>query len=172
MIRRPEEQHDPAHVAGLCFALGAVLFLAGVLSQGCSERRPCPVGALAEPGAPAPRRVLVTPEGVTLHVPAWVSGSALDALLVEVRDVVPEADPRIPSTARGVPAGTTLVVLDPGAYYAPGSPTLLATGEWRAPSTIYVAWRASQDGPRLPALAHELRHLLTNDPDAGHGGTP
>ena len=33
---------------------------------------------------------------------------------------------------------------------------------------IYVAWRGAQQGTVVPALAHELRHLLTGDPLAGH----
>ena len=62
----------------------------------------------------------------------------------------------------------TLFVLDPGPYYAPYSPTGLAHGEWRAPSTIYVAWRGTSSGAVLPALDHELNHLRTQDPNAGH----
>ncbi|MCW8141299.1 MAG: hypothetical protein KIT58_20545, partial [Planctomycetota bacterium] len=128
-----------------------------------------PVG-VQEPGQPAPRVQVVTAEGVTLHYPVWLEShpTRRAEMLEEIRTVVPEADPRIPADARGVPPGTTLIVMDPGAYYAPYSPTLLASGEWRGPSTIYVAWRGGSSGKLLPALAHELRHLLTQDPNAGH----
>ncbi|MCO5168010.1 MAG: hypothetical protein M9894_16825 [Planctomycetes bacterium] len=128
-----------------------------------------PVGA-HEPGHPAPRVHVVTAEGVNLSYPVWLEShpTRRAEMLEEIRTVVPEADPRIPADVRGVPAGTTLIVMDPGAYYAPYSPTLLASGEWRGPSTIYVAWRGGSSGKLLPALAHELRHLLTQDPHAGH----
>lgn len=160
----------------------------GVWALGCSDSRralalpdsppavspscPTPPPGAHEPGDPAPRVWTTTPEGVLLGYPVWLDDAQhaahRAAMLAEVRDVVPEADPRIAPTVRGVPAGTTVVVLDPGSYFAPYSPTLLAGGEWRAPSTIYVAWRGGSSGPRLPALAHELRHLLTQDPGAGH----
>jgi hypothetical protein len=78
-------------------------------------------------------------------------------MLAEVRDA-------------GTPSGTTLIVLDPGSYYQPASPTLLSYGEWRPPSTIYVAWRGTDSGTVLPALKHELEHLRTQDPNAGHVG--
>lgn len=152
----------------------ALLLLAGLLALGCgpSKRHPvtCGVCGPSVPGAPSPRRAVTTPEGVLLRYPTWLDAHPADyaAMLDELRDVVPEADPRIPVTARGVPSGVTLIVLDPGAYFAPYSPTLLAAGEWRAPSTIFVAWRGTPSGPRLPALPHELRHHHTKDPLAGH----
>jgi hypothetical protein len=128
---------------------------------------PSPTG---EPGSPAPRVSVLTSEGVFLEYPVWLERwpDQQAVLLEELRTVVPEADPRIPSDVSGVPPGTTVIVLDPGAYYAPYSPTGLAAGEWRAPSSIYVAWRGTQQGRVVPALAHELRHLLTGDPLAGH----
>lgn len=129
-----------------------------------------PLPSVREPGDPAPRVAMITTDGVHLLYPVWLDHhpARKAELLEELRTVTPEADPRIPSDLRGVPAGTTVVVLDPGAYYAPYSPTRLASGEWRAPSTIYVCWRATGDGPLVPALAHELRHMLTGDPNAGH----
>lgn len=137
----------------------------------CPSPAPAPPRA-HEPGDPAPRAWTTTPEGVTVGYPVWLDdaqhAASRAAMFNEIRTVVPEADPRIAPGVRGVPPGTTVIVLDPGAYFAPYSPTLLASGEWRAPSTIYVAWRGGSSGPRLPALAHELRHLLTQDPDAGH----
>ncbi|MBX3465286.1 MAG: hypothetical protein KF878_00115 [Planctomycetes bacterium] len=146
----------------------------GGSSRGGSPPPPLPAPASTlpaahEPGWPAPQIAMTTAEGVHVRYPAWLAAHPTDeaAMLDELRAVVPEADPRIAPGARGVPPGTTVVVLDPGAYYAPYSPTLLAHGEWRS-STIYVAWRGTSSGPRLPALAHELRHLLTGDPDAGH----
>jgi hypothetical protein len=146
--------------------------LVALVALGCSERRPCPVGASGEPGAPSPRVPLVIANGPLVYYPAWLDdpqhAANRAAMLDEIRDVVPEADPRIPPSARGVPAGVTVVVLDPGPYAAPYSPTRLASGEWRPPSTVYVAWRGSSSGPRLPALPHELRHCLTRDPNAGH----
>lgn len=131
---------------------------------------PAPLPAVREPGDAAPRVAQRTPEGVQLFYPVWLDDhpARKAELLAELRDVVPEPDRRIPSDQRGVPAGVTVVVLDPGAYYAPYSPTRLASGEWRAPSTIYVAWRPTSSGPLVPALPHELRHLLTGDAAAGH----
>lgn len=128
---------------------------------------PSPTGA---PGSPAPRVSILTSEGVFLEYPVWLERwpEQRAALLEELRTVVPEADPRISADVRGVPPGITVIVLDPGAYYAPYSPTGLAAGEWRAPSSIYVAWRGTQQGKVVPALSHELRHLLTGDPLAGH----
>lgn len=125
--------------------------------------------AVSEPGMPSPRLYVLTPEGVHLHYPVWLDAhpSRMADLLAYLRDVVPEADARIDPALRGVPAGTTVVVLDPGPYYAPYSPTGLASGEQRG-STLYVAWRSGQSGPVVPALPHELRHLLTGDPNAGH----
>lgn len=125
---------------------------------------------VAQPGDPCPRVATLTPEGVQLFYPVWLDHhpARKAELLEELRTVVPEPDPRISPTLRGVPPGTTVVVLDPGAYYAPYSPTRLASGEWRAPSTIYVCWRPTSQGPLLPALPHELRHMLTGDPSAGH----
>ena len=125
--------------------------------------------SVREPGDPCPRVRMVTAEGVVLEYPVWLDyhPARKSELLAEIRDVVPDADPRIPSGTRGVPAGVTVIVLDPGGYYAPYSPTLLASGEWRG-STLYVAWRGSSSGPLVPALPHELRHYMTNDPNAGH----
>jgi hypothetical protein len=171
---------------------GALAMLIGVLAAGCGGSSggaggngavasfepvgdESPVepgdGSYAEPGTPAPRVHERTPEGVSLFYPAWLDAyPQLKArVLDELRTTSPDADPRIASGVQGVPAGTTIIVLEPGAYWAPYSPTHLATGEWRAPSTIYVAWTGDDDeGPLLPALSHELRHLLTGDPHAGH----
>lgn len=138
-------------------------------SGGGTDTGVVPAGA-QEPGAPAPRVQVVTAEGVAVHYPVWLEAhpARLAEMFEEIRTVVPEADPRISSDVRGVPPGTLLIVLDPGAYYAPYSPSLLASGEWRAPATVYVAWRGGSTGKLLPALAHEMRHLLTQDPHAGH----
>ncbi len=129
-----------------------------------------PLPGVSEPGQPCPRVAMLTPEGVQLIYPVWLDHhpTRKTELLEELRTVVPEADPRLSADVQGVPAGTTVIVLDPGAYYAPYSPTLLASGEWRAPSTIYVCWRPTAQGPLVPALPHELRHMLTGDPNAGH----
>jgi hypothetical protein len=129
-----------------------------------------PVVSPAEPGTPSPRVSTTTTEGVFVEYPIWLERwpEQRASLLEELRSVVPEADARIPADVRGVPPGTTVIVLDPGAYYAPYSPTGLAAGEFRSPALIYVAWRGTSQGPLVPALAHELRHMLTGDPDAGH----
>ncbi|MCW8137300.1 MAG: hypothetical protein KIT58_00140 [Planctomycetota bacterium] len=175
-----------SRTAGLASACGVALVALAAQGCGSPSRRATlshdpggqptsqpPAGVLPathEPGWPAPQVSVTTAEGVNVRYPVWVAAHPAQeaAMFDEIRTVVPEADPRIDPSVRGVPAGTTVVVLDPGAYYAPYSPTLLATGEWRAPSTIYVAWRGGSSGLRLPALAHELRHALTQDPDAGH----
>lgn len=120
-------------------------------------------------GDQAPHYETRSPRGVRVLLPVWVRLHPGEeaAALAEVDSVVPEADPRIDPALRGVPLDVTVVVLDPGAYFAHYSPTGLASGEQRG-STLYVAWRGAPSGVRLPALAHELRHLLTGDPLAGH----
>lgn len=94
----------------------------------------------------------------------------LPAALREIREVAPDADPRIPSSVRGVPAGT-VVVIRPAPWPATYSPTGWAAGEWwyAQPNRVVVAWRWNPADPRaLPALSHELRHMLCRDPRAGH----
>lgn len=120
-------------------------------------------------GDQAPHYETRSPRGVRVLLPVWVRQHPGEeaAALDEVDTVIPEADSRIDPAMRGVPLDVTVVVLDPGAYAAPYSPTGLASGEQRG-RTLYVAWRAPATGPLLPALAHELRHYLTKDPLAGH----
>lgn len=152
-------------VAVLCALAGAGQAL---LASGCgpsTRYRSSPPRV----GDQAPHYETRSPRGVRVFLPVWVRQHPGEeaAALAEVDSVVPEADPRIDPALRGVPLDVTVVVLDPGAYYAPYSPTLLASGEQRG-STLYVAWRGAPTGARLPALPHELRHLLTGDPNAGH----
>lgn len=146
----------------------AALLLLGAVHAGCgpsTRYRPLPPRV----GDQAPHYETRSPRGVRVLLPVWVrlhpgeEAAALD----EVDSVTPEADPRIDPTLRGVPLSATVVILDPGGYYAPYSPTGLAAGEQRG-ATLYVAWRGAPTGVRLPALPHELRHALTGDPLAGH----
>jgi len=122
-------------------------------------------------GDQAPGLTTTSPRGVRVEYPVWldlaVNAGHLDAALAEIDSCVPETDARIAPGIVGTPLDTKVVILDPGAYYAPGSPTGLAGGQWSG-LTIYVAWRTRSTEPRLPALAHELRHRYTRDPLAGH----
>lgn len=128
------------------------------------------------PGYPAPSVAAVTTWGLSIRYPVWLTLEVnetryMSKLLEELRTVRPEPDPRYaPSLGVGVPLEISVVILDPGPYYAKYSPTGLANGESRFDTnTIYVAWRGSPREPvLLPALAHELRHMLTRDPLAGH----
>ena len=151
-----------------------VIGLLGLLVAGCTDGG-CPPGdAYPAPGAQAPHVASVTTTGVALLTPRWLDmhprGSEWRRLLLdEVATTEPEPDARIAPGTRGVPAGAVLVVLDPGPYWAPYSPTGRAAGEWRADTrTIYCAWRWPESGPCLPALPHEPRHVYTGDPGAGH----
>lgn len=147
----------------------AALLLLGAVHAGCgpsTRYRSSP----RQVGDQAPHYETRSPRGVRVLAPVWLverHPTDLRAALDEIDTVTPEPDPRIDPALRGVPLDVTVVVLDPGPYYAPYSPTLLASGEQRG-STLYVAWRGAPSGVRLPALPHELRHLLTNDPNAGH----
>ena len=148
------------------FGWGLVL-LAALTCWGCM---PGPRTRGGQLGDQAPHVGMVTTSGVSVSYPVWLQGypDHLAAMLDEIATVTPDADPRISPAHRGVPAGATVIVLDPGSYYQPGSHTSLATGEWHPPLEIVVAWRGTPQGVRLPALPHELRHLLTQDPRAGH----
>lgn len=153
------------------WALAAFLALhvAGCTEGGC----PTPTGYQA-PGAQSPHVASVTTGGVTLLAPVWLDmhprGQEWRALLLdELVATEPEPDHRIPTGTRGVPPGVVVVVLDPGPYWAPYSPSGRAAGEWRSDvRTLYCAWRWPESGPCLPALSHELRHAYTGDPEAGH----
>ena len=144
--------------------------IGALLAAGCSDG-PRPLALYPHPGAQAPTTAHVTTTGVVVLVPSWADAGETDEALRAATDTVPEADPRIASSARGLPAGWTLGVLAPGAYFAPYSPTGLAAGETRqADRLVYAAWRHPRRSPEhpLPALAHELRHAYTRDPSAGH----
>lgn len=132
-----------------------------------------PVPAPREVGDQAPRVALVIANGPLVYYPEWLdipaNATFRQAMIDELLAVQPEADPRLGIVSMGVPSYATVIVLDPGAFSSAASPTGLAVGETHLPErTIYVSWRGTQSGPVLPALAHELRHLLTNDPLAGH----
>lgn len=154
MTAREERRAGLRPDQGWVFVLTAAL-----VAWGCGPDR--------KPDPPAP--AIVTPEGVTV---VYTPFPRLDlaAALREIRYVVPDADPRIHQSVRGVPAGT-LVEIRPAPWPAPYSPTGWAAGEWWpvVPRRIVVAWRWNEADPRLlPALSHELRHMLTRDPLAGH----
>lgn len=138
-----------------------------------------------EPLAPT-GRWLPTASGILVWVPQAVElvpGRAAE-LLAQVDATVTEPDTRLSPDAR-LPRGSRVIAL-PGAFEVAGSgfpvwAVGLAGGKaWPNPPgdplgpfsfVCWVSWRPTQREPRLlPALAHEIRHLLTGDPQAGHPG--
>ena len=86
-----------------------------------------------------------------LRVPAWLAPHP--DLIQGARDEI---------AAAALPPGYRVVIMDPGQFSAPSSPTGLAMGLCDAhaePPTIYVAWRfPPSSGPALPMLQHEAGH--------------
>lgn len=149
--------------------LAAYVLVMGTALPGCGpSSRTHYVGPGVEPGAPAPRVSTRTARGVQVDYPAWLDlhPALLAQALREVDTVTPEPDTRIDPALRGVPLGARVVVTD-ARFWSPSSPTGLAAGEQRG-DVLYVAWRPTDSGPVLPALPHEVRHLLSGDPLAGH----
>lgn len=155
----------------------AVLFL-GCGDKHCSKENPNPY---PPPGNQAPHVAVITTGGIALYYPIWLDKRKegtdwKNKLFDEIHLTPPETDVRIPVGTKGAPAGTMVVVLDPGAYYAAYSSTFLARGEHRRPDQnrnfhlIYVSWKDAlyDSNSVIPAYAHELRHLYTGDPNAGH----
>lgn len=163
---------------------GLVVFLVSWNFVGCSNDCHQSVqNFYPAPGQQAPHIAIITTGQIHLHYPAWLDKHPKGPqwklqLLDEVHLTPPENDSRIPPGTKGAPPGTLVVVLDPGAYYATYSPSGLAMGEHRPPEpknniyfhTIYVAWKSNPNanGQVIPAYDHELRHLYTGDPKAGH----
>lgn len=98
-----------------------------------------------------------------VRVPTWLA--AYPELVAEARAEI---------AAVGLPAGYRVVIMDPGQFSAPSSPTGLAQGlcdPWGAQPTVYVAWSfPPASRPLLPMLAHEAEHAQvwerTHDMDA------
>ena len=109
--------------------------------------------------------------GVNIWIPRWLNETP-ELKAEAIQDILttkPEADPRISEVLVGVPAGFTVYIQDPGAFSTGSSPTFLAVGETDMVSTLWLAWRSdSSKTILLPALKHELRHVYTKDPTAGH----
>lgn len=162
-----------------CVLLACGLALAGCSDDSRTRTQTVEVVRFVNVPVPTPRqtgdqapRVLLMASGPLVSYPEWldltVNAAFKQAMIDEISTVQPEPDPRGFWLA-GVPSRATVIVLDPGPFYSRSSPTGLAMGETDlATDTIYVAWRSTPSGPVLPALAHELRHLHTNDPLAGH----
>ena len=117
-----------------------------------------------------PGRYVTTPGGRLLWLPRFVTGSLAYETAVEVDTTPPQADPRLVSPPVGVPKGMETVVMLPGAFYTPASPTFLARGLTDMRTIVRVAWRMQpyETKPLLPALGHELLHCATQDANAGH----
>lgn len=163
-----------------------IIILCGLIFAGCGPKtrtrtvtieivkevvRDCPIssgdtsGPLVVPGA------FENLNGINVWVPKWLSitPELKQRAFDEILNAKPELDSRVNSDIKGVPPGFTVYIQDPGAFSTNSSPTLLAYGQTDMISKIWVAWRADSNGViLLPALSHELRHVYTNDPLAGH----
>lgn len=109
--------------------------------------------------------------GVNVWIPRWLDETPeLKAnAITEILTTKPESDARISEVLAGVPSGYTVYIQDPGAFSTSSSPTFLAVGQTDMISTMWLAWRSDASKTiLLPALKHELRHVYTNDPMAGH----
>lgn len=116
---------------------------------------------------------MVTTSGVTVRYPPWLDlpiNAVSRARALEEIATVPLAVPAPDGSAHGVPSGVTVVIRNPGAWPSSRSPTGLVQGMcWHAENRVEVAWAGTSGAAvKLPALAHELHHLLTGDPLAGH----
>lgn len=132
----------------------------------CSTPQPVMAGMSARP----PGRYVHSPRGVRVWAPDWLSGSLLREALDEIDSTPPEAGPRLSGVAPGVPVGVEVVIMDPGAFSTPASPTGVARGQTDMGSVIVLSWRMKpwEDRPLMPTLGHELRHWHSKDPQAGH----
>lgn len=129
---------QPSRLAG-----HAAILLA--LALGCAPSRPRPVGPSV--GVP-PGRWDLAADLTPVWVPTWL-------------DLAPElrAQALAEVESAGVPSGYSVVVMDPGSFSAPTSPTGLARGVADLGArTLYVAWRFPASGRVLPALEHEVEH--------------
>lgn len=146
--------------------------LVGVAVSGCSEKSRSAPGCVHAAGAAArpSGRYVTSPRGVRVWAPDWLRGSMLSEALAEVDDVEPEADSRIATGTRGVPVGVEVTIMDPGSFSTPASASGLARGQTDMASSIVVSWRMQpwETRPLMPALAHEVRHLMSRDAQAGH----
>jgi hypothetical protein len=109
--------------------------------------------------------------GVNIWIPRWLNETP-ELKTNAIRDILttqPESDSRIRPEVLGVPAGYTVYIQDPGSFSTSSSPTFLAVGQTDMISNLWLAWRSDASKEiLLPALKHELRHVYTNDPMAGH----
>ena len=104
-----------------------------------------------------PGSIQSTPLGTLVYVPLWLDRD---------QNLKNEALAEIDSS--GIPAGIVVFIQDPGMYSWPPSPTGLAYGHTDMNTYIYVAWRTNGSYPLLPALIHEVNHVITKDPNFGH----
>lgn len=136
--------------AALCCALGC---------RG-KEDQASFVSVVTWAGPEAPTTEQRTPGGVAVMVPEW-----LDRFPELRAEAFAEVDAQGPALW-----GWTMVIHEPGAFYVRESPTGLARGlVVYAPPEVHVAWRVAwaEDRPLLPALAHEVGHII-GGPGAGH----
>lgn len=108
--------------------------------------------------------------GVRVWAPVWLSGALLAEALAEVDSCASQPDAQGRPGLLGVPVSYEVVIQDPGAFSTPASPTGLARGMTDMSARIWVSFRMRpyETRPVLPALGHELLHVATNDPSAGH----
>lgn len=137
---------------------------------------PSHAGSLDAGAAPSHDTVArVTSRGVLVRLPAPLVRHHPDLVAEVLRRVdsaEPERDPRIAPGTRGVPTRVTVHVLQSGAFPVGGPAPGFALGSTNMDDRMWLALRACSahphEAPLLPALEHELRHLLTRDPEAGH----
>ena len=108
--------------------------------------------------------------GVRVWAPVWLQGALLAEALAEVDSTASQPDAQGRPGLLGVPLGYEVIVQDPGAFSTPASPTGLARGMTDMQSRIWVSFRMRpwEERPVLPALNHELLHVVTQDAGAGH----
>lgn len=146
-----------------------LLLYVATCGVGCGPHKRTRYVSVGGSGADESTQALTTPEGVVVRYPAWldlpVNAASFRVALEEIR-TVPLSVP-VDGRTEGVPRGTTVVIRNPGAWPHPSSPTGLVVGLHHG-TTIEVAWTGLSDSrPKLPALAHEVQHLLQG-PAAGH----
>jgi len=127
-----------------------------LVALGCSLRGHAASDVSTPPVIPGSWQA--TPLGVRVFVPRW-----LDLAPALRTEVLAEID------AAAVPLRIEVRIQDPGAYSFWGSSTGLALGHTDMHSYITAAWRTKGTYPLLPALDHEMGHVLTQDRCAGHG---
>jgi hypothetical protein len=151
-------QRDQIRSGALSDTLSRVLVaacLVGLLALGCSDSRPSCYSAPTADRSPG--RHVRTSRGVLVWAPKWLRDPLLTESLLEI-------------DAAGVPPHFEVVIRDPGSFSTSASPTGLARGMTDMKGWIQVAFRMAphETTPLLPALVHEMGHVTSQDPRAGH----